>query len=64
MNSSIEIIDYVMQYKISTFIKENKNMNKKDIVKAVEEMLNQKDEMYKMSEEELEKELKKLGMGE
>lgn len=56
---NIEIIEYVMQLKISNFIKNNKDMDKKELAKKIDEMLEEKEKMYSMDKEELEKMLKR-----
>lgn len=53
-----EIIEYIMQLKISKFIKENRDMDKELLVKEVEKLMDTKKDMYNMSQEELEKILK------
>lgn len=53
-----EIIEYIMQLRISKFIKENRDMNKDLLVKEVEKLMDTKKELYNMEQEELEKILK------
>lgn len=53
-----EIIEYIMQLKISNFIKQNRNMNKKELAQKVDEILRDKEKMYNMNEKELEEILK------
>lgn len=53
-----EIIEYIMQLKISKFIKENRDMDKDTLVKEVEKLLDIKKAMYNMKEEELRKIMK------
>ena len=53
------IIEYVMQLKISKFIKENGNMDKNVLAEKIDEMLKEKEKMYNMEEEELKEILKK-----
>lgn len=55
--NNIEIVECIMQQKIANFIKGNKNMDKKQLAQKVEQMLNKKEEMYYMNEEELKQEL-------
>lgn len=56
---NVEIIEYIMQLKISNFIKENKNMDKKELAKHVDKMLEEKENMYNMDKKQLEDILKK-----
>lgn len=56
---NVEIIEYIMQLKISNFIKENKDMDKKELAKYVDKMLEEKENMYNMSKKQLENMLKK-----
>lgn len=58
-NNKEYIVEYVMQLKISQFIKENKDMDKKLLAKKIDEMLEEKDNMYKMDEEQLKEMLRK-----
>ena len=51
---NIEIIEHIMQLKISEFIKNNKKMDKKELVKNIEKMLKDKENMYSMEQKELE----------
>lgn len=53
-----EIIEYIMQLRISKFIKENRDMDKDLLVKEVEKLMDTKKELYNMEQEELEKILK------
>lgn len=53
-----EIIEYIMQLRISKFIKENRDMDKDLLVKEVEKLMDTKRELYNMEQEELEKILK------
>ena len=57
--NDIEIIEYITQLKISNFIKENKDMDKKQLVKEIEKIIEEKEKMYNMDKEEIEKILKK-----
>lgn len=50
-----EIIEYIMQLRISKFIKENRDMDKDVLVKEVEKLIDTKKDMYNMKEEELKK---------
>ena len=61
MNNNIEIVEIIMQQRIANFIKENRNMDKKKLIKPVEKMLSEKEEMYNMDEKELKEELKRMG---
>ena len=61
MNNNIEIVEIIMQQRIANFIKENRNMDKKKLIKTVEKMLSEKEEMYNMDEKELKEELKRVG---
>ena len=54
----VEIIEYLTQLKISNFIKENRDMDKKILAKKVDEMIEEKEKMYEMEKDELEKVLK------
>lgn len=56
---NVEIIEYIMQLKISNFIKENKDMDKKELAKYVDKMLEEKENMYNMDKKQLENMLKK-----
>lgn len=56
--NNIEIVEQIMQQKIANFIKENRDMNKKELAKIVEELINKKEEMYDMTLEEIREELK------
>lgn len=53
-----EIIEHVMQLRISNFIKRNHDMDKKELAKKIDEMLAEKEKMYEMDEKELYEELK------
>lgn len=53
-----EIIEYIMQLRISKFIKENRDMDKDLLLKEVEKLMDTKKELYNMEQEELEKILK------
>lgn len=52
------LIEYIMQSKISNLIKNNRELNRNELISKVEELLRLKDEMYEMDEEELEEKLK------
>lgn len=52
------LIEYIMQSKISDLIKNNKELNKDELINKVEEILRLKDEMYQMNDDELEEKLK------
>lgn len=58
MENKIEIVEVIMQEKIASYIKQNRNMNPKELAKQVENLLEQKEKMYNMSEEEIKEELK------
>lgn len=60
MKNKIEIIEIIMQHKISKYIKENKDMDAKELAKTIDNMLNQKEELIKMDEAQLEEELRKI----
>lgn len=60
MKNNIEIVECIMQEKIASFIKENRNMNPRELAREIEKMLDKKEEMYNLSEEEIKKELKKM----
>ncbi len=61
MNNNVEIVEIIMQQRIANFIKENRNMNRKELIERVEKMLAKKDEMYNMDEKVLREELKRMG---
>ena len=48
-----------MQLKISKYIKENKNIDRNLLMQKINEMLEEKDKMYMLDEEELIKVLRK-----
>ena len=52
------IIEYIMQSKISELIKNNRELDKEELILKVEELLKLKDEMYQMDEGKLEEKLK------
>lgn len=56
--NNIEIVEQIMQQKIANFIKENRDMNKKELAKIIEEMINEKESMYDMTLEEIKEKLK------
>ena len=58
--NNIEIIEEIMQCKISNFIKKNRNMDPKELAQKVEELINKKEEMFNMNEEQLKEELKRM----
>ena len=37
--NNIEIVEYIMQQKIANFIKENRNLDNKELIKKIEKML-------------------------
>ena len=53
------LIEYIMQLKISNLIKNNRKLGMDKLISKVEELLKQKDEMYKMDQDELKERLKK-----
>lgn len=59
IDEKIEIIEYIMQLRISEYIKNNRDMDKKELAKNIDKMLEEKENMYNMDKEELEKVLKK-----
>lgn len=61
MSNNVEVVEIIMQQKIAKFIRENKNMDKKELIETVEKMLAKKEEMYYMDEKTLKEELKKMG---
>lgn len=61
MNNNVEIVEIIMQQRIANFIKENRNMNRKELIERVEKMLAKKDEMYNMDEKVLREELRRMG---
>jgi len=52
------LIEYIMQLKISDLIKNNRELDKNKLISGVEELLSLKDEMYEMDDDELEEKLK------
>ena len=58
-----EVIEEVMQLKISNFIKENRDMDKKLLAEKIEEMLKEKEEMYNMDEAQIKEILKNMKWG-
>lgn len=59
MNQKIaEVIEYITQLRISNFIKENRDMDKKLLVKKIEEILDEKEKIYTMDEKQIEEILK------
>lgn len=44
------MIEYITQLKISKFIKENKDMDKEQLAKKIDEMLEKKEKMYTIDE--------------
>lgn len=54
----IEIIEYITQLKIAKFIKENKNMDKKELAKEVDKILEEKENIYQMDTATLKEKLK------
>ena len=58
---NVDIIEYIMQQKIANFIKENRKLDKKELIKNIEKLLDEKEEMYKMNDEELRQALKRMG---
>lgn len=50
-----EVIEYIMQLRISKFIKKHRDMDKDLIVKEVEKIIDTKKSMYNMKEEEIKK---------
>lgn len=55
---NVEIIEYITQLRISNFIKQNRNLDKNLLVEEVEKLLEEKEKMYGMEQQELEKILK------
>ena len=62
MENNIEVVECIMQEKIASFIKKNRNMKPKDLAIEIEKMLDKKEEMYNMTEEEIKKELENKGL--
>lgn len=61
----IEVIEYITQLKISNCIKENRHLDKKEIVKKIEDILEEKERLYTLDENEVEQILKnKIENGE
>lgn len=59
LDEKIEIIEYIMQLRISDYIKNNRDIDKKELAKNIDKMLEEKENMYNMDKEELEKILRK-----
>lgn len=49
----IEVIEYITQLKISNFIKQNKNMDKKELTQRIEQMIKEKESMYEMDKNQI-----------
>ena len=62
MEDNVEVVESIMQEKIASFIKKNRNMNQKELAKEIEKMLDKKEEMYNMSLEQIKEELAKLNI--
>lgn len=61
----IEVIEYITQLKISNIIKENRDLDKKEIVKKIEDILEEKERLYTLDEKKVEQILKnKIENGE
>lgn len=58
-NNKDYIIENIMQLKISKYIKENKNIDRNLLMQKINEMLEEKEKMYMLDEEELIKVLRK-----
>ena len=58
--NNIEIVECIMQQRIANFIKENRNLDKKELIRNIEKMLDSKEEMYKMNDEELKQAINKM----
>ena len=58
--NNIEIVEYIMQQKIANFIKKNRNLDNKELIKNIEKMLDSKEKMYKMNDEELKQAINKM----
>lgn len=58
--NNIEIVEIIMQNKIAKFIKENRNMDKKELLEEIEKLMSKKEEMYNMNIEQLREELKNI----
>ena len=56
--NDIEVIEYITQLKISNFIKQNKNMDKKELTKIVEQMIKEKESIYEMDKNQMREILK------
>ena len=54
----IEAINDIIQLEIANFIKQHRNMNKKELIKEIEEMLDKKEKLINSNEEEYKKILK------
>lgn len=58
-NNKDYIIENIMQLKISKYIKENKNIDRNLLIQKINELLEEKEKMYMLDEEELIKVLRK-----
>lgn len=56
--NDVEIIEFITQLKISNFIKKNKSMDKKELVKKIQEMIKEKEKMYNMDKKQIQEILK------
>lgn len=43
----LEVIEYITQLRISRYIKKNKNTDKKELVKNIQKIIQNKEEWYK-----------------
>ena len=58
-NNKDYIIENIMQLKISKYIKENKNIDRNLLMQKINELLEEKEKMYMLDDEELIKVLRK-----
>lgn len=58
-NNKDYIIENIMQLKISKYIKENKNIDRNLLIQKINELLEEKEKMYMLDDEELIKVLRK-----
>ena len=58
--NNIEIVEYIIKKKIANYIKKNRNLDNKELIKNIEKMLDSKEEMYKMNDEELKQAINKM----
>lgn len=52
----IDVIEYTTQLKISRFIKENRDMNKKELAKNIQTFIEDKEKIYNSEKQIIDKE--------